>query len=304
MEYILTVMVLIGINVVLATSFNLILGYGGLMSVAHPIFYAIGAYCSGLLAIHLQIPVPLSILIGAAIAMVLSFGVSLPSLRVSGDYLVIASIGFQLGILHVINNLEFTGAAGGLTNIPVLNEGPSRSLVFVLLIAVVAACAVLLVGWIVEGDYGRAITAMRNDEEAFSALGRNAMNIKIVLFAIGSGMAGLAGALYAHYFAYVTPEQFGIFTSAALLTMVVVGGAATRWGPLVGAVLLTTLPQAITFLGLPVSIMAPLQGVIYTTLVIFFLFARPQGLTGGSRGGGGLEAWSASAAFRARRRAE
>ena len=97
MEYFLTVMVLIGINVILATSFNLILGYGGLMSVAHPIFYAIGAYCSGLLAIHLQIPVPLSILIGAGIAMVLSFGVSLPSLRVSGDYLVIASIGFQLG---------------------------------------------------------------------------------------------------------------------------------------------------------------------------------------------------------------
>ena len=171
------------------------------MSVAHPIFYAIGAYCSGLLAIHLQIPVPLLYpdgsrnRDGALIRRVAAL-----ASRGRADYLVIASIGFQLGILHVINNLEFTGAAGGLTNIPVLNEGPSRSLVFVLLIAVVAACAVLLVGWIVEGDYGRAITAMRNDEEAFSALGRNAMNIKIVLFAIGSGMAGLAGALYAHYF--------------------------------------------------------------------------------------------------------
>ena len=302
MEYLLTVVVLIGINVILATSFNLILGYGGLMSVAHPIFYALGAYCSGLLAIHLQIPVALSIPLGALVAAALSVGVSLPSLRVSGDYLVIASIGFQLGVLHVINNLDFTGAAGGLTNIPALIEGPARSFVFVLIVAAAAGCAVLLVGWIVEGDYGRAITAMRNDEEAFSALGRNAMKTKIVLFAIGSGLAGLAGALYAHYFAYVTPEQFGIFTSAALLTMVVVGGAATTWGPLVGAALLTTLPQGITFLDLPVSVMAPLQGVIYTALVIFFLFARPQGLMGGSRGGGGLDAWSASAAFKARRR--
>lgn len=302
MEYLLTVVVLIGINVILAASFNLILGYGGLMSVAHPVFYAIGAYCSGLLAIHLGVPVALAILTGALVATALSVGVSLPSLRVSGDYLVIASIGFQLGVLHVINNLDFTGAAGGLTNIPVLTEGPARSLVFALIVAAAAAGSVLLVGWIVEGDYGRAITAMRNDEEAFSALGRSAINAKIVLFAIGSGMAGLAGALYAHYFAYVTPEQFGIFTSAALLTMVVVGGAATTWGPPVGAALLTALPQGITFLDLPVSVMAPLQGVIYTSLVIFFLFARPQGLMGGSRGGGGLDAWSASAAFRARRR--
>jgi branched-chain amino acid transport system permease protein len=134
---------------------------------------------------------------------------------------------------------------------------------------------------------------MRNDEDAFAALGRNAIRIKVTLFAIGSGLAGLAGGIYAHFFLYLTPEQFGIFTSASLLTMVVVGGSATVRGPVLGAILLTALPEAIRFLDLPFAIMAPLQGVIFTLLVMLFLFLRPQGLWGG-REGGGLNAWRAT----------
>jgi branched-chain amino acid transport system permease protein len=91
----------------------------------------------------------------------------------------------------------------------------------------------------------------------------------------------------------LTPEQFGIFTSASLLTMVVVGGAATVRGPVLGAVLLTALPEAIRFFDLPIAIMAPLQGVIFTVLVMLFLFLRPQGLLGGQEGGG-LDAWRAA----------
>ena len=147
--------------------------------------------------------------------------------------------------------------------------------------------------WLVGSDYGRAITAMRNDEDAFAALGRNAIRIKVTLFAIGSGLAGFAGGLYAHFFLFLTPEQFGIFASASLLTMVVVGGAATVAAPCSGAVLLTVLPEAIRFLDLPFAFMAPLQGVIFTMLVMLFLFLRPQGLLGGEAGGG-LDAWRGS----------
>ena len=137
-----------------------------------------------------------------------------------------------------------------------------------------------LIRRIVRGDYGRALTGMRDDEIALAALGRNSMKIKLTTFALGSGLAGLAGALYAHYFLYITPEQFEITESAAILTMVVVGGMRSTWGPVMGALLIVALPESIKFLDLPPAVNAPLQGLFYTALVMFFLFARPQGVVG------------------------
>jgi branched-chain amino acid transport system permease protein len=290
MQYVYTIAIFAGINVILASGFNLILGYGGLVSVAHPIFYAIGAYVSALLAMKLGVPIVFAIVLGALLAAATSMFVSLPSLRVSGDYLVIASMGFQLGLLHIISNVELTGAANGLTNIPSLVDGPHRNVIFTAVVWILAIGSVGLIRLLVSGPYGRAITAMRNDEAAFVSLGRNPMRIKVTLFALGSGLAGLAGGIYAHFFLFLSPEQFGVFSSATLLTMVVVGGAATIGGPLLGAVLLTALPEAIRFLDLPIAIMAPMQGVIFTLLIVLFLFLRPQGLLGGREGG--LDAWS------------
>jgi branched-chain amino acid transport system permease protein len=278
MEYVYTVLILVGIYTIMAASFNLIIGFGGLISIAHPIFFALSAYASALLNMRLGVPIPVSMLGGTLFAVLLSVALSLPSLRVSGDYLLIASIGFQLGFLEVIKNVEFAGGAGGLTNIASMYSGPNRSLAFAITVLAVAAAVVWLVHWITHGDYGRAIQAMRDDEECFASLGRNAMAIKITIFAVGSGLAGLAGALYAHYFQFLSPEQFGIIQSALILTMVVVGGMGTTWGPVVGALLLTALPQAIAFLDLPPSVMAPLQGMLYTGLVLLFLFVRPGGL--------------------------
>lgn len=278
MEYVYSVLILIGINTIMASSFNLIIGFGGLISIAHPIFFALAGYCSAILAMQFGVPIPLAILAGTLFSTALSVMLSLPSLRVSGDYLLIASIGFQLGFVEVIKNIEFAGAASGLTGIPSLFSGPQRSLAFVLVIFALAALVVWLVHRLTHGDYGRAIQAMRDDEECFASLGRNAMAIKIAIFAVGSGIAGLAGALYAHYSEFLSPEQFGIVQSALILTMVVVGGMGTTAGPVVGALLLTALPQAITFLNLPPSVMAPLQGMLYTGLVILFLFVRPSGL--------------------------
>lgn len=289
-EFLLTLAILAGLNVLLASGFNLILGYGGLISVAQPVFYALGAYASALLSMKLGIPVPVAIVLGALFAAVTSFGLSLPALRVSGDYLVIASLGFQLGIVHIINNIELTGAAGGLSGIVSAVEGRYRSWIYAGTVFLVCCVTVLCIRWLVSGPYGRAITAMRNDEDVFASLGRNSVRIKVILFAIGSGVAGLAGALYAHYFLFLTPDQFGIFSSATLLTMVVVGGAATVRGPVLGAILLTILPEAIRFLNLPLSVMAPLQGALFTGLVILFLFVKPEGLFGGA-GAGGLDAW-------------
>lgn len=278
MEYLYTILILVGLYVIMASSFNLIIGFGGLISIAHPIFFALSAYASALLNLRFGVPIPLAIIAGALFAMLMSMMLSLPSLRVSGDYLLIASIGFQLGFIEVIKNVDFAGAAGGLTNIRSLYSGPQRSLAYVVTVAVIAALVVFFVHRLTRGEYGRAIQAMRDDEECFASLGRNPMAIKIAIFAIGSGLAGLAGALYAHYFQFLSPEQFGIIQSALILTMVVVGGMGTTWGPVVGALILTVLPQAITFLNLPPSVMAPLQGMLYTGLVLVFLYVRPAGL--------------------------
>jgi branched-chain amino acid transport system permease protein len=280
MEYLYSVLILVGLYTIMASSFNLIIGFGGLISVAHPIFFALAAYASALANLHFGVPIPLAIVLGALFATVMSVMLSLPSLRVSGDYLLIASIGFQLGFVEVIKNIEFAGAASGLTGINSLYSGEHRSLAFAVTVLAIAAAVVWLVHRLTHGDYGRAIQAMRDDEECFASLGRNAMAIKITIFAVGSGLAGLAGALYAHYFQFLSPEQFGIIQSSLILTMVVVGGMGTTLGPVVGALLLTALPQAITFLNLPPSVMAPVQGMLYTGLVLLFLFLRPAGLVG------------------------
>jgi branched-chain amino acid transport system permease protein len=278
MDYIYSVVILISLFVVLATSFNLVIGYGGLISIAHPIFYGLGAYTSALLARDAGLPVPVAMLAGAALATAMSVVLSLPALRISGDYLLIASIGFQLGMIELIKNLRFTGGASGVSNIPAFLVPSYGRFAYVVLVICVAVAVVLLVRWIAHSDYGRAISAMRDDEVAFAALGRDAKWMKISIFALGSGIAGFAGALYAHYFRYVTVEQFEILMSSTILTMVVVGGLRSPWGPVVGAVLLQILPQAITFLNLPPVLLGPLQGLLFTGLVLVFMFVRPGGM--------------------------
>jgi branched-chain amino acid transport system permease protein len=279
-EYLATIGVLIAIYVILSSSYDLVIGYGGLSSIAHPIFFAIGAYTSGLLAIHSGLWAPVNVILGGVAAMAASVLLAASALRVSGDYLLIASLGFQLGLLQLIKNLDFTGGPGGLTAIPGTVTGVGRTPFFLLVSGALAVATVLGIRLLVKGPYGRAINAMRDEELAFTALGRDATSMKVVIFAIGCGIAGIAGGVYAYYFQYISPDQFDVLQSAAILTMVVLGGMGTTLGPVVGAVLLLAIPQAITFLNLPPSIMAPTQGIIFTVLVLLFMFLRPAGIVG------------------------
>ena len=167
--------------------------------------------------------------------------------------------------------------------IPGTVTGAARTPFFLVVSALLAIATVLGIKALVTGPYGRAITAMRDEELAFTALGRDATSMKVVIFAIGCGIAGIAGGIYAYYFQYISPDQFEVLQSAAILTMVVLGGMGTTLGPVVGAVLLLAIPQAITFLNLPPSIMAPMQGIIFTVLVLLFLFLQPAGIIGLAR---------------------
>jgi len=280
MDYLASAGVLIALYVMLAASYNLIIGYGGLNTIAHPIFFAIGAYTASLLGINTGWPAVICILAGIGVAVVASVALAITTLRISGDYLLIASLGFQLGLLQAVNNVEFTGGPSGLSNIPLTLAGPYRSWLYLLICTLLAAVVVWLVWRSMVGPFGRAVRAMRDDELACAALGRGLFAMKVVIFAFGCGVAGLAGGLYAYYFQYISPEQFNVAQSATILTMVVLGGIGTIWGPVVGAFVLVALPQAITFLQLPSSLVGPLQGLIFTSLVIVFLFLRPYGLVG------------------------
>jgi branched-chain amino acid transport system permease protein len=278
MDYLYSILILIGLFIILASSFDLVIGHCGLISIAHPIFYAIGAYVSAMLAKHNIMPIPLAMLSGGVVAFVASALVAVPALRVSGDYLLIASIGFQLGLIELAKHIHEIGGAGGLTNIPsfLIRDYGRES--YVVLVLVLAGLTVLFIKWLTQGPYGRMMAAMRDDELAFSMLGRNAIWIKVSVFGIGSGIAGIAGGLYAHYFRFLEPDQFGLLQSSAVLTMVVVGGLRTAWGPVIGALVLQLMPQMITFFNLPPSVLGPLQGLIFTGLVLVFMFKRPQGL--------------------------
>src|SRR3954447_26183733 len=154
MEYLATIGVLIAIYVILSSSYDLVIGYGGLSSVAHPIFFAIGAYTAGLLAVHSGLPAPVNVILGGFAAMVASMLLAASALRVSGDYLLIASLGFQLGLLQLIKNLEFTGGPGGLSAIPSTFAGPLRTPIYLLITGGLAAASVFAIRAIVQGPYG------------------------------------------------------------------------------------------------------------------------------------------------------
>lgn len=282
MEYFTALFVIVGIYIILAVSFNLIIGYGGLISIAHPIFFALGAYVTAVLSLNTPLNPILAVILGGIFAALASIMLSLPSLRISGDYLLITSIGFQLGLLEIIKNIGFLGGASGLGGIPNVIEN-HRTLSFAIITGIVAFFVVFTVRALIKGPYGRAIQAMRDDELAFSAVGRRAMTMKIAIFALGSGFAGIAGGIYAYYYQYITPDQFMILQSAMILTMVVVGGMGSIYGPIVGAAILILLPEGITFLNLPSSVMASLQGILFSLLVILFLFLRPQGLVAANK---------------------
>lgn len=279
MTYLAELGILVAIWTILAASFNIIIGFAGLFVIAHPLFFACGAYGAVILGGVFGLPFAVSVAAAAAIAVVLSLAFSVPAARVSGDYLLIASAGFLLGSLQAIRNVDWLGAASGLDG-PAIFTGPERTLWGLLTCWICALIVLLLARWIVGSHFGRAVIAMRDDETALASLGRNPMTIKIVLITVGAACASLGGSLYAGYFQYVSPDQFEMLAATTMLAMVIVGGIGSTYGPLAGAIIMTALPQLVSFFDLPPAWLAPVQGMIFTGIVIVFLFVRPGGLLG------------------------
>lgn len=284
MEYFLHILVLIGIYTILAVSLDLLAGHTGLLSIAHAAFYGLGAYTSALLAVHTGAPFLVGIVVGMAVAALVSLVVSLPSLRLHDDYFVIATFGFQMILFSVFNNwMDVTRGPLGIPGIP----QPSffgwilqSHIGFVVLAALLAAFSYVVVGRISTSPFGRVLRAIREDEVFAQALGKNTLRFKVTAFAVSAALAASAGSLYAHYITYIDPTSFTVMESILVISMVIIGGAGSPWGPLIGAVVLVTLPEALRFVGLPSSVAANLRQIFYGTLLVVMMMVRPRGLVG------------------------
>ena len=257
--------VLICINVILAVSLNLITGFTGQFSIGHAGFMAVGAYLSAVMTVKLGLPYIVGILAGAAGAAILGFGIGLPTLRLKGDYLAIATLGLGEIIRITILNIPYVGGASGLMGIP---RYTTFTWAFLLMVV-----TVLFIKNFINSSHGRACISIRENEIAAEAMGVDTTKYKVVAFTIGATFAGVAGGLFSHYFYIAHPASFTFMKSFDILTMVVLGGMGSITGSITTAILLT-------YISAELASYPEWRMVIYAVLLIVLMIYRPQGLFG------------------------
>ncbi|MFD0898192.1 branched-chain amino acid ABC transporter permease [Loigolactobacillus binensis] len=262
-----TTLVLIGINIILATSLNLVIGFSGQFSLGHAGFMALGAYSSALVtsAIPSVGGFLLGLLVGMIVAGIVALVVGIPTLRLNGDYLAIATMGVAEIIRIILNNLKITNGPAGLYNIPML---ANWSTVYVLVVI-----TTLIIVNFVHSRNGRAVMSVREDEIAAESIGINTTKYKIIAFVLGAAIASIGGALHANYIQTINPTDFGIMESINILIIVVLGGIGSITGTFVAAFLLGILDMILQNFG-------TLRMVLYSLALILIMVFKPSGLLG------------------------
>lgn len=255
------------INIILAISLNLITGFTGQFSLGHAGFMSIGAYACAI--ITLKMPslsgFILGILAGAVSAAFVGFMIGLPTLRLRGDYLAIATLGMSEIIKVVFLNLDITNGAAGLSGIP-------RFVNWIWLFIFTAGTVVAITNFL-QTSHGRACISIREDEIAADAMGVNTTKYKVLAFTFGAFCAGIAGALYSSYFYFIKPGLFGFLKSIDVLVIVVLGGLGSIPGSILAAVLLALISTVL-------QSFSEVRMVIYALLLIIIMIFLPQGLMG------------------------
>lgn len=284
MNYLLHITVMIGIYLILTQSLNLVMGYTGLLSVCHAAFYGIGAYASTLLMTGVGVNFFVALVASIGISVLLSFIVSVPTLRLRGDYFVLGTLGFQAIIFGIMYNwISFTRGPYGIPGIPspslfgFVFDSPSS---YVLLATALALLTVGFVHLITSSQFGRVLKTIREDEIASQAIGKDPLFFKTTSFALGAGMAAIAGSLYAGYMRYIDPTSFTIAESLFLITILAIGGSGNIKGPIVGTVLLVILPEVLRFLQIPDTVAPNIRMMLYALALILVVIYRPSGLAG------------------------
>jgi branched-chain amino acid transport system permease protein len=266
-----TLVYTVGIHALLALSIWLTLACG-LLSLANAAFMGIGAYTAALLTLNLGWPFPVALAAGGLAPAAVALAIGVPTLRLSGVYLAMATLAFGEVSRVIILNLEITGGPEGLNGIPMLTDGWHIALIL------------LLVGYglarLRRSRVGRAFEAIKEDEVAARLMGINVDRYKLLAFTLGAVIAGLAGALNAHYTFFISPREYGFESAVDILTMTVLGGISTLIGPVLGATILTLLPELLRFLH---DYRLAVNGMILILVVLFL----PTGLWDSRR----IRAW-------------
>jgi branched-chain amino acid transport system permease protein len=284
MDYLLNILVITGIYTILTLSLNLVLGYTGIPSLGHAAFYCIGAYTSSLLALNFGVSPWIGLWAGAALACLLGILISLPALRLKGDYLALATFGFGVIVYSITKNwVDVTRGTYGVIGIPgfaLFSWQISSVWAYLILVSLFVVLTYFILNRVVNSPFGRVLRAIREDETAVLAMGRNINHYKVLVMAISAFFAGIAGSLYAHFITFIDPSSFTLTESLTVLLMVVFGGMGSLQGSVVGAISLVILPEALRFLGVSSPIAAPLRQIIYGFLLVFLMMKRPQGILG------------------------
>ncbi len=273
--YVITILITIAIYAILAHSLNIITGHAGQISLGHAAFFGIGAYTSAMLYTEAGLPFWLDVPLAAVTAGIIGALLGIPCLRVRDDFLAITTMGINFVVEAVFLYIPFFGGAMGIggINLPSwfgreMNKGE-----YFLLIIFVFLFLILLDRKLMRSWMGMAWAAIREDELAAEAMGVPVVRFKVIAFILGSAIAGLAGGFYAHFLTFIMPQNFGFGQSIVILSMVVFGGIGTRWGPLVGAVILGVLPE----ISRPIL---EYRTFVYGLLLMLMMRFQPEGLLG------------------------
>ena len=281
--YLVNIVVLFSINAILAMTLNFIMGYAGIFSLAHAIFFCVGAYTAAFIAINFTDSLLVCMAGAMALSGLLSLALALPALRVRGEYFVAASLGLQvIGVTVFSEWHSVTGGLAGMVGIPppqLFGFTFTDPLHFVAL-ALICLLAVLgVIALLVRGSFGRSLMAIRDSESATQAYGKHVSAVKTLSVVVAASLAAVGGTLYAFYMSFVNVEGFMLEASILLMAMVIIGGTGTLMGPIVGAALLMALPAALSYLPfLPAEELGSAQQIIYGAAMVLLMMFRPGGL--------------------------
>lgn len=290
-DYRLHLLILAGIFAIVALSLNLVVGYLGQLPLGHMAFYAMGAYTTALLTLKLKVPVYLGILVAVAAGAIFAWLISLIVLRMRESYFVIVTLSFAtIFQLLIVNAVDLTNGPMGLVGIPFLKIGSlafKTKAGYYWLVLGALLVTLFLLNRLVRSRLGRAFQAIRENEPLAMSVGVNPTRFARLAFVLAGGLAALGGALYAHYVRVVTPEAGGFANMVTALVIVVIGGRGTLAGPVLGALVVTFLPEE---LRMAKEWRLPIFGIILMLVTVLI----PGGLISLFNGEGGVAPWLSS----------
>jgi branched-chain amino acid transport system permease protein len=287
--YLIHLLILICIYLILAISLQLSVGFTGLLNLGHIAFYALGAYASALLALN-GFPFWFCFLAAGILAMLFGFLLSLPTNKLKGDYLALATMGFSFVVYAVaLNWTSLTRGPLGLPGIPkpsfhipltAYRLSLTTNLSFLIFTLLISLLAYLLIAHIVKSPFGKVLEATRDDELATRILGKSTFKIKSLALMISAFFAGIAGSLYAHYITFIDPSSFTLLQLIPVLCIVIIGGLASLKGTVIATIILVLLPEPLRFIGFPSSIVGPARQILYALILLLILIYKPRGFFG------------------------